>query len=283
MSSTLILIRSQYDSLSQTQRQLADYILDNGGDVPFLSVHELAQNVGVSVATISRFARELNFDSFKEFKTQLGKDSLPSVAGLFQAITADDSDDDIIDKVFRGNITSLEDTLKIVNHDELLRAARLLAVSQRIVFFGIGSSGNIARDAALRMMQLDIQAEAYSDSYEILVQANRMKKDEVAFGISHTGRSVVTVRAMEQASTGGATTIGLSNSLKSPLHEKSEFFLCTSFPESRLESASLSSSIAQMCLIDVLYLLVARYKTVSMKKMDQLNDRIEQTLRTPPK
>ncbi len=283
MSSTLILIRSQYDSLSQTQRQLADHILDNGDDVPFLSVHELAQNAGVSVATISRFARELNFDSFKEFKTQLGKDSLPAVTGLFRAINVDDSDDDIIDKVFRGNITSLEDTLKIVNHDELLRAARLLAISERIVLFGIGSSGNIARDAALRMMQLDIQAEAYSDSYEILVQANRMKKDEVAFGISHTGRSVVTVQAMEQASAGGATTVGMSNSLKSPLHEKSKFFLCTSFPESRLESASLSSSIAQMCLIDVLYLLVARYKTVSLKKMAELNDRIEQTLRTPPK
>jgi len=283
MSSTLILIRSLYDSLSQTQRQLADYILDNGEEVPFLTVHELAHNADVSMATISRFAKELNFDGYKEFKTQLGKDSLPSVTGFFQAITSSDSDEDIIDKVFRGNITSLEDTLKIVDHDELLRVARTLAISERIVFLGIGGSGNIARDAALRMSQLDIQAEAHSDSYEMLIQAHRMKKNEVAFGISHTGRSAITVQAMELASAGGATTIGMSNSLKSPLHETSDSFLCTSFPESQLESASLSSLIAQMCVIDALYLLVARYKAVSLKKMYQLNDCIEQTLRVPPK
>ena len=283
MASTLILIRSLYDSLSQTQRLLADYVLDNGDEVPFLTVHELAHKAGVSVATISRFARELKFDGFKEFKIQLGKDSLPSVAGFFQAITSSDSDEDIIDKVFQGNITSLKDTLKLVNHDDLLRVARIIAISERIVFFGIGSSGNIARDAALRMMQLDIQAESYSDSYEILIQTHRMKKNEVAFGISHTGRSVITVQALEQASASGATTISMSNSLKSPLHETSDFFLCTSFPESRLESASLSSLIAQLCLIDVSYLLVARYKTISLKKMEQLNDCVEQALRMPPK
>lgn len=283
MSNTLILIRSQFDSLSQTQKQLAGYILDNSEDVPFLTVRELAHHAGVSVATISRFARELTFDSFKEFKTQLGKDSLSLVTGFFQAITPEDSDEDIIEKVFRGNITSLEDTLKIINYDDLLRVARTLAMSRRIAFLGIGSSGNIARDAALRMSQLDIQAEAYSDSYEILVQAKRLKKNDVAFGISHTGRSAVTVQAMEQASSSGATTIGMSNSLKSPLHATSDLFLCTSFPKSRLESASLSSLIAQMCLIDVLYLLVARYKNLSLKKMDQLNECIEKSLRLPTK
>jgi len=104
MASTLILIRSQYDSLSQMQRQLADYILDNGEEVPFLTVHELDHNAGVSVATISRFARELKFDSFKEFKTQLGKDSLPSVAGFFQAITFSDSDEDISERTCHATL-----------------------------------------------------------------------------------------------------------------------------------------------------------------------------------
>jgi RpiR family transcriptional regulator, carbohydrate utilization regulator len=283
MADTLILIRSLYESLSGTQRQLADHILDHGDEIPFQSVHELARAAGVSVATISRFARAIGHDSFKEFKTRLGKDSRSSFPGIYQAIKPGDSDEDIIQKVFLGNITSLQETLKIVDREELIRAARTIAVSQRIVFLGVGSSGNIARDAALRFAHLDVQAEAYSDSYEILVQAARIKKGDVAFGISHTGRSTTTVEALELAASNGATTIGMANCMKSPLHEKSGIFLCTSFPESRVEAAALSSLIAQHCLIDVLYLLVARYKKVSLRKVERLNARVERSLRLPPR
>lgn len=59
--------------------------------------------------------------------------------------------------------------------------------------------------------------------------------------------------------------------------------MCTSFPESRVEAAALSSLIAQLCLIDVLYLLVARYKAVSLEKAERLNARVEDVLCLPAK
>jgi DNA-binding MurR/RpiR family transcriptional regulator len=281
MANALIKIKALYDSLSQAHRRLADFVLQNGDEVPFLSVHELAQVAGVSAASISRFARTIGYRSFKEFKTQLGKDSLSSFNGIYETITPKDSDEEIIEKVFLGNIKSLEETFKILNRDELIRAATVLSKSQRMVFLGIGSSGNMAHDAALRFSQLNMQAEAYADSYQILVQALRLKNNEVAFGISHSGRSVTTVKGLELASHGGAATIGMSNYLKSPLHERSDVFLCTSFPETRVKVAALSSRIAQMCLIDTLYLLVARYRKISLRNAERLNAHAEQTLRLP--
>ena len=283
MANVLLTVRSLYERLSPTQRQLADYLLRSSEEVPFLSVHELARFAGVSVASISRFARAIGYESFKEFKVQLGKDARPTFISIYQAITPEDSDEEIIGKVFRGNITSLEETLKILNRAELIRAAKMVSGSPRTVFFGIGSSGNIAHDAALRFSQLDMQAEAFSDSYQILNQALRVRKNEVACGISHSGRSVTTVQALELAAENGAATIGISNYLKSPLHEKSDLFLCTSFPESQVKVAALSSRIAQMCLIDALYLLVARHKKLSLRRMERLNSYTEQTLRLPPK
>ncbi|HUS95862.1 MAG TPA: MurR/RpiR family transcriptional regulator [Hyphomicrobiaceae bacterium] len=283
MSNALITIKSLYESLSQTQRLLADYVLDHGEEIPFLSVHELAQLAEVSVATISRFARVIGYDSFKDFKTQLGKDSLASFDGIYQAIAPSDGDDSIIEKVFLGNIKSLEETLKLLNRNDLIRAAKLVSKARRIVFLGIGSSGNMAHDAALRFSQMDIQAEAYADAYQILIQVIRLKARDVVFGISHSGRSATTVKALELASSSGATTVGISNYMKSPLHEQSDVFLCTSFPESRVKVAALSSRIAQMCLIDALYLLVARYKKTSLRNMDRLNIQAEETLRLPAK
>ncbi len=160
MANVLITIKSLYESFPDTQRQLADYIAEHPDEVPFLSVHELAQLADVSVATISRFARTIGYDSYKEFKTDLGKDSLAApeaFSGIYQAISSADGDDAVIEKVFRGNINSLNNTLKILDHRELVRAAEILSrgargflrhrqqrsycAGRRVAIFSFGDSG----------------------------------------------------------------------------------------------------------------------------------------------
>ena len=283
MADMLVRIKSLSASFSAAQKQLAQYVTAHHEDTPFISVHELAEAAGVSVASISRFARAVGCANFKEFKTQLGKDSLSSSNNIYQAISPKDNESDIIDKVFSGNIKSLEETLKILNKDELLRAVKSIAKCRRLLLFGIGSSGHIAQDAALRFSQLDIQAEAYVDSYQMLNQTLRMKKADVAFGISHSGRSAITVEALRLARKNEATSIGVSNYLKSPLHRVSDIFLCTSFPESRVKVAALSARIAQMCLIDAIYLLVARRKKAQLKQAERFDVYTEKLLRLPAK
>lgn len=284
MPGPLARIKSRYGGLSEAQRRLADYILsENNDETPFLSVRQLAREAGVSVASISRFARALGYASFRDFKTALGKESISAVKSVYRAISPDDGDQDIVEKVFAGNIKSLEDTLRALDGDDLARAARLVAGASRVVFFGMGSSGNIGRDAALRFSQLDIEAHAYVDSYQMLNQALRMKKGDVAVGISQSGRSAMTVKALELASHHKAATIGISGYLNSPLHKASDIFLCTSFPERRLTVASLSALVAQVCLIDALYLLAVRHRKASLESAEQMNVHTEKMLRLPAK
>ncbi len=284
MSGALTKIKSLYASLSPAQKRLADYILaGNGEEVPFLSVRELARAAGVSVASVSRFVRALEFDNLKQFKTQLGRDSFSAVKSIYRAIGPEDTESDIIEKVFAGNIRSLEETLKMLDRADLARAAGIMARASRIVFFGLGTSGSVGRDAALRLSQLDIQAEAYADSYQMLNQALRMKKGEVAVGISTSGRSAMTVEAMRLASEGKAATIGISNCLRSPLHKASDLFFCTSFPESRVTVAALSPLVAQHCLVEAIYLLVARQKKGALASAERMNTHTERILRLPAK
>jgi len=285
MSAELVKIKSMRNSFSDARKRLADYILLKGDEMLLLSVHDLARGAGVSVATVSRFAHALGYESFKDFRAQISKDSLTlnSFKNIYQAITPDDTDKDIIGKAFSGNIKSLEDTLRILNVSDLIKAGKLIAKCDRLVCFGIGSSKSIADDVALRFSQLNIQAEAYSDSYQILNQVSRMGKGDIAFGVSHSGRSAITVKAMRLARERGAATLGISNYLSSPLEKSSGIFLCTSFPETRVQVAALSSRIAQVCLVDALYLLVARHKEEHVKRTEYLNTITEQILREPEK
>lgn len=283
MPEALITIKSLYEGFSPAQKQVASFILNHQDEIPFLSIHELARQAGVSVASISRFARTLGFTDIKDLKVQMGRDARSTFTGIYQAIEPKDSDEQIIDKVFNGNIRSLEDTLKILNRSDLIKGAKAIAGGRRVVFFGIGSSGYLAQDAALRFGQIGIAAEAYIDSYQMLTQAFRIKKGELAVGISHSGRSAITVKVLELAKANGAETMGISNYIKSPLRSHCRLFLATSFPESRVKVAALSSRVAQMCLMDALYLLVARCTTMDMDRTETLNRHTEELLRIPPR
>ncbi len=274
-------VRSLVDQLPPAQQTAGRFVLEHAEEIPFLSVREFAEAADVSVASISRLARTLGYPSFKAFKVSLGRDSLTAFEGIFEAIAPGDSDDTVIEKTFLGNIRSLEETLGLIRAKDLIAAAKAIAAAGRVVVFGIGSSGCIAQDAALRLGHLDVPAVAYFDSYQMLNQSLRMRRGDVALALSHSGRSTITVEALDLARECGAKTIGVSNYLRSPLHAASDIFLCTSFPESRVKVAALSSRIAQMCVIDALYLLVARHTKARPRSAERLNTYTEKLLRLP--
>ncbi|MBU4211720.1 MAG: MurR/RpiR family transcriptional regulator [Verrucomicrobia bacterium] len=280
MSNTLAKINSCMPAFSKAEKLVADYVRRHIEKAPFLSVYEVARTAGVSVASVSRMARKLGYPNFKEFKIGLARETPPPISTIYRAITPDDSGRTVTRKVFAGNIQSLQDTLKILDIETFVRAARAMSKAERIVFVGIGSSGYVALDAALRFMHLDIQAEACMDSYQMLVRAMQAGKKQVVVGISHSGRSTATVQALALARDNGATTIGISNYVKSPLRNVSRIFFCTAFRERSVKAAALSSAVAQMCLIDALYVLMARQGRVT-PKVERVNAMIEQHCRMP--
>ena len=282
MPGVLVKIRSMSSSLPAAERSVADYIEHNPERAPHRSVHEFARASGVSVASVSRFVRKLGFADFKEFKLELARETSGGVVSLFETVTPEDSDEDIARKVFLGDIRSLEDTLKMLSFPGLSQAAAALCRCRRAVFFGIGGSGYVAHDAALRFSYLDLQAEAYVDASQIILQALRLDEGDVALGISHSGRSAITVEATRLAREKGAITVGISNYPRSPLREACRIFFCTSFPENRVKVAALSSRVAQLCILDALYLRVARHKE-GLWDVERANALTERMLRISPR
>jgi DNA-binding MurR/RpiR family transcriptional regulator len=278
MPGVLVKIRSLYNSLPAAERNVADYVLQNAEQAPHSSVHEFARAGRVSVASVSRFVRKLGFGGFREFKLELVRETTIDLRSLYQAITPDDADADIARKVFLGNIRSLEDTLKLLPVEDLVAAAKAISAAPRLLLFGLGGSGYAAHDTALRFSYLDFNAEGYSDSSQILLHAMRLRPKDVAIGISHSGRTMVAVEGLRIAHEKGASTIGIANNPRSPLKDASTWFFCTSFPESRVKMAVLSSRLAQLCVIDALYLLATRHRE-HLWDVAQVNDELDRMLR----
>src|SRR3954465_13839805 len=61
-------IRSCYEDLSQTDRRLADLMLEYPGDIASYSASELARLTNVSNAAVSRFVQRLGFRNYEELR-----------------------------------------------------------------------------------------------------------------------------------------------------------------------------------------------------------------------
>jgi len=278
----LVKIRSLYSSLPKAERAVADYILANAEAAPRRSVQQFARSGSVSVASVSRFVRKMGFVDFKDFKLELARETGVTGKYLFEQITRRDTDAEVARKVFLGTILSIEDTLKIMPLEDLVAAARAICTCKRLVLFGIGGSGYMARDEAMRFSYLDFQAEGFVDASQILLQAMRVHAGDVVIGISHSGRSSITVEGLRISRDRGGVTIGVSNYPRSPLREVSRYFFCTSFPETRVNVAALSSRAAQLCVLDALYLLTARHAR-RIWDVDNVNALTERMLRIKPR
>ena len=68
-------ITAQYHSLTRSGKKLADYIFAHTGEAQYFSISTLAENSGVSEASITRFCHGLGLAGYNDFKLALAKAS----------------------------------------------------------------------------------------------------------------------------------------------------------------------------------------------------------------
>ena len=78
--SILDAMTEQYNSMTRSGKKLANYILSNTAETQYLSITSLAENSGVSEATITRFCRMLGLNGYHELKLALAKSERANTA-----------------------------------------------------------------------------------------------------------------------------------------------------------------------------------------------------------
>lgn len=261
---SLILMRSLYPSMHESERKIADFILEQPEVAVNMTVAQLSGKVSVADSSIIRFCQKLGFNGFTELKINIAKNLKQPGELIFENISREDSYPTITSKVFSLSIKALEDSLKVLDINELSKAVDLLLNARRIEFYGIGTSASLAMDAYYRFMRIGLNTYAATDPHISRISASMLDSGCVAVGISHTGRTKDTVRAVEIAREKGAKTICITSYLESPIAKLADSLLLTSTSEARFMKEAVSARIAQIALLDSLYTCVAvrKYDTV---------------------
>jgi RpiR family transcriptional regulator, carbohydrate utilization regulator len=261
-SGVILKIQGLAGSMLPAERKVAEYIINHERDVIHQSITELAERCGTSEATVIRFCRKLNFKGFQDFKITIAQAMVSPLESIHEDIEEDDDDLAIARKIYKASIQAIEDSLSVVDSEQLQRAANAMVNARRILFLGVGGSGVVAKDAEHKFLKTGIPVVAYSDIFMQTMSAALVEPGDVVVGISHTGSTKSIVQAMKMAREAGATTICITQFIKSPITKVSDIKLFVVSKEVDYRSEATGSRIAQLCLLDTLYVSVAKQRKV---------------------
>lgn len=246
------LILDTYNRLRKSEMKVADIILEHPEDAIHFSVSELAEQAGVSDPTVIRFCRSLGFKGFQDFKISLAQSVIPEIRNIHETVNKGENVPDLVRKVFDANIAAVQSTLDTLDPASIERAIRELSGARRIMFFGLGNSAVVAKDAYHKFFRIGIPCEWFEDSHMAMMAAAIMQPGDVLVVISHSGSSMDIVEALEVASKAGAATIAIVSHHKSPVSAKASCTLCVASTETGYKFEPMASRIAQLSVIDVL-------------------------------
>ncbi|MET3293144.1 MurR/RpiR family transcriptional regulator [Brevibacillus fluminis] len=251
----LVGLQAILDELKPSERKAAEYILAHPEEVVELSVQRAAERSGVSEATLVRLARSLNMKGFQELKLRITGDlNKTTAAGSYQEIMIDGPVETIMQAVSWNNTQSIQDTLSVLSRDEVKRAADALLAARKIDVYGVGASAVIAADVKQKFSRVNMWCEAHADFHSQLTSATGLTGQDVVFGISHSGQTEDIIQSLGEAKRQGATIITLTKFGPSPVAELADIKLFTSSVEQSIRSGAMASRIAQLNVIDILFI-----------------------------
>jgi len=254
---SFVRLQGAYSGLRAAEQRVADFILKAPDELIYLTVTELAERTHTSESTVVRLCQKIGYKGYQEFKIVLARDLVEETTEIYAAIEPGDDLATVKTKVFQANAQALRDTIEVLDDGELQRAVDALAKARRVEFYGVGGSAPLALDAYHKFLKLGLQAISLSDGDLMAMSSSLLGPEDVALGISHTGASRDVTDALGRAKAHGATSICITHRPSSPITKVSDIVLVTAAQQTAFRSDASSSRIAQLTIVDTLYVAVA--------------------------
>lgn len=256
---------------SPQQVRLADYVLRNPVAAAARGIDDLSAAAETSAPTISRFARELGFVSFAEFRATLGD----AIATVFDPVTKlrdsfgrDGAPQAAVDSLAaaRGHLAALADPAT---------AARIRAVSGRIAAagavytMGFGLSSHLAAMLALGLQPYRDQVINTVQFGGTEVAAGRVMaigREDLLIAISFPRYAADILHLVRFARDRGVRVVAITDSVASPLARYADDVLLAP----ALHPILSSSSVAALAVIEALVADFMRSDPAHLERAERL-------------
>lgn len=263
--SVIGIICSSFDSFFESEKKIANCILERGRDVVDMTVAELSKASGSSDASVSRFCRRCGFKGFYQLKMTLARELAeePQVS-----VTNDISRGDIsqsLQNILANKTEELKQTVAMMEAWNLDRILSVLKNARMLQISAVGNTIPVALDAAFKFNQLGIPAVSGTILETQTAYAFNLSEKDVIMVISNSGASKRLCTLLQGARENGVTVVAVTNNPASSVGRLSDYHITTATREKLLREDFLFSGISATLVVEILYLLLA----VSIKDSDR--------------
>jgi len=261
-------IQTQLDSLSKSEKKVALVVLAHPEATVAENITALAKNAQVSEPTVVRFCRSLGYDGWHEFKLKLAQSLALAMPGATESTAQDDLAADLVNKICSRSINTLLDLRNHLKPETIQRALDILVQSNKIEFYGQGSSGIVAADAQHKFFRSGVPTVAYADPHIHSIAATLLKEGDTVVAISQRGNSTSLLRSVELARKGGASIIALAPS-GTPLAALATVLIPIDIIFNIDPYTPISARLAHLVVIDILAVGLALKRGPEFRKKMQ--------------
>ena len=241
-------------TLPKGEKAAALFITDNLSQVPFMTLDMVAKESGCSSATITRLCKRMDYNGFLEFRNAIRNESLDA---KYCEVSEEDHEKDQFKKLMQNVIDSdretMESTLSLISA-QYKSAGDAILNANRVFMFGNGEAIIPCESFSLKMAKIGRLCMSYSDQDIQIFAAGTAGEGDVVIVVSHTGRSRSVVNAAKIAYEQGATVIGITAALKSPLQRYCTYTLYVGTKDLTDTKDIVSRRIGEHLVLETLYL-----------------------------
>lgn len=235
-------IEANYDRFTPMERIIADFFLSNPKDMDFSS-KAVAARLHVSEASLSRFAKKMDYEGFKEFIYRY-RPTIKEPATVASAQSME---------VLNAYQELLNKTYNLIDESQIQRIVRLLEQKRRIFVCGFGNSGLNAQEFKLRFLRLGLDVRAITEFHELVIHMARVDADCLVIGISLSGRTKEITDTLKEASKAGAATVYITSHNENGWQDCFDEVVLAAVKKNLEYGDVISPQFPILVLVDILY------------------------------
>jgi DNA-binding MurR/RpiR family transcriptional regulator len=267
------IIQKNFNTLSASQKKISHYLLNNYEKAAFLTAAKLGKEVGVSESTIVRFANVLGYNGYPELQRTLQnlvKMHLTTVNQLKKSINNTYKGKNVLYQVLQSDLDNLRKTVDEISPQSFDRLIEYIHKAEVVYIVGLRTAASMALffNQALSLFMRNTKSITYGME-DLFEQIAGINEKDLLIAISFPRYTLRTVEIVEIANKKGAKTATITDSVVSPIAQKSDVALIA---KSDLNSF-INSYTAPLSIINAIVTAVSIKKgKQTIKKLSELEN-----------
>ena len=257
------------EDLTPNQKVIADYVQKNIKAMLYMTETEIAAQLELSNATVSRFWKSIGFENFKDFKNNLKEREVISPANKLKNIMNQVKSNEMQQQMLALSTQHLQETLRYFSSETFEQAVDALASSNRIYIYSPGPSEGLAQLINFRLSRFGLSIHYIPSGHELFESLIHMNKEDAVLIFGFVQLHPETRVILDHIKSIGGKSIVITDRLISDFNTNANIVLYAS----RGELWEFHSMVAPTFLVENLIIGVGiRQKDKSISKLEKLNE-----------